>query len=354
MKILVLTRYTSLGSSSRYRIFQFLPYLKSLGWDITVHSLLNDKYIHFLYEGKTLPIFNIIKNYFLRFVILLKKRKYDIIWLQQEAFPWSPSWIETLLLKSKTPLVVDHDDAFFHRYDLSGSKLIRKLLGNKIDATMKISDVVIVGNEYLADRARKNKCKNIQILPTVIDINKYQLKEKDKLENELFIIGWVGSPPNTKYVKNIENELAQFCFNNRSRLILIGSGQLDLKDVPYEVIEWNEKTEVNEIQKFDVGIMPLIDNPWERGKCGFKLIQYMACAIPVIASPVGINKEIVTDGVNGFLAYSNEDWIKYLNVLKNDIELRKQMGVNGLKLVKEKFTLQVNEKLLADIFIKLK
>ncbi len=349
MKILILSRYSYLGSSSRYRIFQYLSYFRENGWEITLHSLLNDNYIHHLYRKDSLPFGDIIKSYFHRINLLLNKNKYDLIWLQQEAFPWVPSFIETFLLKSKTPIVVDHDDAFFHRYDLHKSASVRKILGDKIDKTMRISNLVIVGNSYLAERAAKNNCKNIRIIPTVIDIAKYDIKEKKNVSEEKFIVGWLGSPPNALYIKNIEESLEQFCNSYNGKLHLVGAGKTFLTKIPYENIEWKEETEVEEIKKFDVGIMPLIDSPWERGKCGFKLIQYMACGLPVIASPVGVNQELVTDGVNGFLAETSDDWLKYLKILKDNPDLRKEMGLNGRKLVEDKFTLQVNAPILEQI-----
>lgn len=349
MKVLILSRYSYLGSSSRYRIFQYFPYLRKIGWEITLHSLLNDNYIHHLYRKDPLPLGDIIKNYFYRINLLLNTNKYDLIWLQQEAFPWIPAFIETFLLKSKTPIVVDHDDAFFHRYDLNKSVSIRKILGNKIDKIMSISDLVVVGNSYLAERASKNNCKSIRIIPTVINIARYDIRESKSTSDEKFIIGWVGSPPNARYIKNIEESLEQFCNSYNGKLHLVGAGETFLTKIPHENIEWNEETEVDEIKKFDIGIMPLLDSPWERGKCGFKLIQYMACGLPVIASPVGVNQELVTDGVNGFLAKTKDDWLKYLKILKNNPDLRKEMGLNGRKLVEDKFTLQVNAPILEQI-----
>ena len=348
MKLLILSRYGYSGSSSRYRIIQYLPFLEKEGWQITIHSLLDDNYVQKFYLKEPLPKADIIRSYLKRINILLHSEKYDLIWLQQEAFPWLPPFIETFLLKSKIPLVVDHDDAFFHRYDLHKWSIVRKILGKKIDRTMKLSNLVIVGNAYLAERASLSS-QNVKILPTVIDILKYNPDQKFKEPHDKFIIGWIGSPPNACYVKNIEGPLGQFCNQFNGKLNIVGAGEAFETPFPFENIEWNEETEVDEIKKFDVGIMPLTDSPWERGKCGFKLIQYMACGIPVIASPVGVNNEIVKEGVNGFLANTDADWFKYLKILENNPDLRKQMGLNGRKLVEEKFTLQVNSPILTKL-----
>lgn len=348
MKILALTRYSALGASSRFRIYQYLPYLQEQGCEFTIQSLLGNKYIKHLYNKTSLPLFEIIKKYFMRIILLLRKNKYDLIWLQQEAFPWIPAWFETILIKSNVPVVVDYDDAFFHRYDQHKSMLVRLFLGEKIDMVMSKAEVVIAGNQYLADRALKNKSKKVIILPTVVDTEVYNTNLVPA--NKLFTIGWIGSPHTAKYLRIVENALCEVCKDGKSKVIIVGSKNIELSGIPLEIIEWNNSTEVKEIQHFDVGIMPLIDNSWERGKCGFKLIQYMACAKPVVASPVGVNNIIVKNNVNGFLANNEDEWVKYLTILKNDFDLRKIMGIEGRKLVEEQYSLQVNAPKLFQLF----
>lgn len=348
MKILVLTRYSKLGASSRFRFFQYFPFLESNGCELTVKPLLEDNYIKYLYEKTPAPYFEIVDSYLKRVVMLLRKKDFDLIWLQQEAFPWIPSWIEKILIKSNTPIIVDYDDAFFHRYDLNSSRMIRLILGKKIDSVMNYANVVVAGNTYLAERAIKSGCKDVRILPTVVNLNDYQVIEQSKREN--FTIGWIGSPHTAKYLEMIKDPLKVISFENKIKIVLVGAGQFSLNGINFERIDWKENFEANEIQKFDVGIMPLIDSPWERGKCGFKLIQYMASLKPVIASPVGVNKEIVINGVNGFLANDNEDWIKYFNILKDNFAMRKKMGFAGRKLVEEKYSLQVAAPRLLNIF----
>ncbi len=348
MKILVLTRYSQLGSSSRYRFYKYIPLLQQKGFDFTVHELLGDNYINSLYNKTHLPIYEIIKKYVQRIFILLAKNRYDIIWLQQEAFPWIPSIFERALLKTNIPIVVDYDDAFFHRYDRHNSKIVRFFLKNKIDKIMIHSNVIVAGNQYLADRAIKNGSKKVVILPTVIDINLYHTRFQS--EKKTFTIGWIGSPHNAKYILSIQSALKEVFNKGDVKIILVGSGEIKIDSLQLEIKKWNESTEVEEIRNFDVGIMPLEDNYWERGKCGFKLIQYMACSIPVIASPVGVNTKIVKHGVNGFLAENDNEWIKYFLILKSNEKLRTEMGRNGRTLVEENFTLQITSPQLEQIF----
>lgn len=348
MKILLLSRYDRRGSSSMVRMFQYFPYLEKDGWEIIEQPLLSYRYINYLFEDAPVPYAEIIKNYFKRISLLISKSRIDIIWLQQEAFPWFPKWFEKMLLKSNIPVIVDYDDAFFHRYDLHSNLLVRKFLGKKIDSVMNLSRVVIAGNEYLADRARLNSARQIEIFPTVVSLDRFFVGPE--IKNEKFVIGWLGSPPTAKYLLSIHKELKSFCSDNESRLVVIGSKDFSMDGLPVEIRTWKDENEVKDVQGFDIGIMPLIDSPWERGKCGFKLIQYMACAKPVIASPVGVNIEIVQHGVNGFLADTSEDWINYFTILKNDPELRKKMGLAGRKHVEENYSLQATGPRLARLF----
>ena len=335
MKILALTRYESLGASSRYRFYQYFPYLREKGCTITSQALLSNNYIKHLYYNHPFPLASIFTSYLKRIYLLLQKNKFDLIWLQQEAFPWFPWWFEQLLVGARVPVVVDYDDAFFHRYDLNSSFLVKILLGKKIDNVMKNANRIIVGNEYLADRAKKNNCQNIEVIPTVVDLSRYRVKSNYK--SDKFTIGWIGSPKNVKYLQKIEN-VFNFFHEDEYQFVFIGIEEIELDNSNYIVKKWDERTEVDEIRNFDVGIMPLTDNPWERGKCGFKIIQYMACGIPVVASPVGVNTDIIEHGINGFLAYSDDEWKEYLIKLKNDVYLRENMGMNGRKKIEKQYS----------------
>ncbi|WP_222927545.1 glycosyltransferase family 4 protein [Biomaibacter acetigenes] len=252
-----------------------------------------------------------------------------------------PAWAEEIISILKIPYIVDYDDAIFHNYDLNKKRIIRSLLKNKIDKVMKNAAVVIVGNDYLAERAQKAGARRIEYLPTVIDLNRYKLKECGIGNNEIFKIGWIGSPATSKYLYLIQDAFKEICLNIRFRLILVGSNKINLSDIPIEIKPWREETEVEDIKEFDVGIMPLVDEPWERGKCGYKLIQYMACGVPVVGSPVGINNKIIIDGINGFKANTINEWIYAFKKLHQDYNLRLKMGQAGRKLVEQNYCIQV-------------
>ncbi|MFA7420478.1 MAG: glycosyltransferase [Melioribacteraceae bacterium] len=348
MKILLLPRYDISGPSSRYRFFQYIPFLENSGWEVTVKPLLSRNYISFLFEKRSLPLREIIFGYFCRVSQLLRKNNYDIIWIEQEAFPWLLPLLEKVLIRSKTKLVADYDDAFFHRYDLHKNFLIRTMLGRKIDMVMNSADLVLAGNEYLAERAKTNNAKRIEIFPTVVDTDKFFNSGIKK--DYSFTVGWIGSPSTARYLHLIEEALFQLYQKGNVRFVFIGAGNIKFDNFPITIIPWNEKTEIEEISKFDVGIMPLEDGPFERGKCGFKLIQYLSCEIPVVGSPVGVNDKIIQHGVNGYKAETTEDWIKYLTILKEESDLRKKMATEGRKLIIQDYSLENNSKRLIDLF----
>jgi glycosyltransferase involved in cell wall biosynthesis len=340
MKILFLTRYTQLGASSRLRAYQYLPYFESKGFEVTVAPLLGDEYLRGLYKGN-IPILSVLRAYIARVGLMLRANTFDLLWIEKELFPWVPDWLEFVLLPKGVPIVVDFDDALFHQYEGHRFRLVRAMLGRKIDAVMKLADLVVVGNDYLRDRAQRAGARRIELLPTVVDICRYTVSSG--VVKQPVTIGWIGSPSTVKYLQLILPILQSVIASRGIRVVAVGANPEQLAGLPIKVKPWSEKSEVEEIQQFDIGIMPLSDEPWERGKCGYKLIQYMACGKPVVASPVGINLAIVRHGINGFLAENPEEWIQALECLCDDPVLRHRMGDAGRKRVELEYSLEVTE-----------
>jgi glycosyltransferase involved in cell wall biosynthesis len=338
MKILLLSRYNQMGASSRVRFYQYIPYLEAEGIHVTVANLLGSTYLEDLYEGRRRRLGDITGAYIRRLGQLLKSRRFDLVWVEYEILPWLPAWAETILSHVGLPYVVDYDDAVFHRYNMHPRAMVRALLGGKIDAVMRRAALVIVGNEYLGDYARRAGAKLVEYIPSVIDLERYHLMAPP--ENQVFTIGWIGTPVTEKYLSLIHQALREVCENGSARLVLVGSNQAELDGVPTETHRWSEHTEAAEIHRFDVGIMPMPDEAWAKGKCGYKLIQYMACARPVIASPVGVARRIIENGKNGFLAAATADWVKAFRVLREDRGLRERMGKAGRVNVERSFSIQ--------------
>jgi len=354
MRILLLTRYGRMGASSRVRTYQYIPYLKSFGFEVTQAPLFDDKYIERLYSDAHRSLLRIISSYLKRIIVLLNSSKYDLLWIEKELFPWLPNWGELILSGKRVPYLVDYDDAVYHRYDSHPNYLIRRLLGNKISNIMHSASCVVTGNEYLAEYARRAGAKRIEIIPTVVDLNLYSFPFPiQKVSKTDFTIGWIGSPITSRYLKIIESALIEICKNGRTKIVIIGSDKIKINDVNLETRQWNENREVEELKKIDVGIMPLPDNLWERGKCGYKLVQYMACYKPVVASPVGINRTLVSHGKDGFLASNANEWISALKSLRENAKLRKNMGLAGRRKVEKKYCVQVRISKLVEILLSL-
>jgi glycosyltransferase involved in cell wall biosynthesis len=347
MKVLLLTRYGPLGASSRLRAFQYLPYLRSQGFLLTTMPFFGDYYQEDLYVGRSRRWGKIAQAYLVRFLQLARSVAFDLVWIEYELFPWLPALGERLLVRLRIPYVVDYDDAIYHRYELHRNWIVRRLLGGKIDLIMRNATVVIAGNSYLGERAQTAGARCVEYLPTVVDLERYPATPP--AGGKITTLGWIGSPSTVGYLSLIQPVLSDFCRENQARLVVVGAREAPLDGVPVTFKPWSESTEVEEILRFDIGLMPLPDEPWERGKCGYKVIQYMACARPVIASPVGVNPQIVDEGINGFLAGTATEWRSALETLSRAPELRLRLGLEGRRKVETSYSTQINAPLLASI-----
>lgn len=339
-------RYGALGASSRVRWLQFLPELRRRGLAIQTRSLLGDDYLRRKYARRGTRG-AIARAYARRLADLLAPGPTaDVLWVEKELWPWAPAWVERLIA-SRRPLMLDFDDAIFHNYDLHPRPLVRSLYGDKIDRLMQAASIVVAGNDYLAARARQAGARRVELLPTVVDLDRYPLVEAGNRPSGPLRIGWIGSPSTIDYVRRLAAPLAALAARRPIVLRLIGAA-LELPGVPVEQVPWSEDTEASSIAGLDVGIMPLPDSPWERGKCGYKLIQYMACGVPVVASPVGANQHIVRPGDNGYLAGTDADWVQALSRLAEDPAQRRALGLQGRSLVESHYSLQVAAPRLAN------
>lgn len=351
MKILLLSKYSRKGASTRLRLLQYLPFLETDGFQITVTSLFDDQYLDQLYRnGKRAPL-RMLMLYLRRLFVLLSAFRYDLIWIEKEIFPYMPAFAERVLYWLGKRYVVDYDDAIFHNYDLSGNPVLRRVLGRKIDVVMRYASCVVAGNDYLVSRAKAAGAVCVELVPTVVDASRYNLKESLAAAHP--VIGWIGSPSTQSYVVDIAPALTSLCQKHNARLLLVGASADIASEFPgldVEVASWSEESEADLIAQMDIGIMPLPDGPWEKGKCGYKLIQYMACGIPVIASPVGVNVDIVGASQCGLLAANVVDWELALAKLLESPERRIQLGSAGRKAVESWYSLSVQAPVLARIF----
>lgn len=351
VSVRLLSKFARLGASSRVRMLQYLPILNQLGIAVDHYPLLSDEYVKALYEGKLYASRMLAgRHYVNRVREMRRKSTADLDWLEGEYLPFVSRGFEKFFMNGRRPFVVEYDDALFHRYELSSSGVVRSVLGKKIDAVMRDAACVIAGNRYLAEHALHVGAERVEIIPTAVDVAKYvPVMHRDRSR---LVIGWIGSPVTQHYLHALHGALREVCLRHNAVLRLIGAHPNiveHLPGIPLECVPWTEQGEANLLAEIDVGIMPLLDGPFERGKCGYKLIQYMASGLPVLASPIGVNSDLVRAGVNGFLPVSSDDWVETLSLLLSSADERQRLGMAGRSRVETEFCTQIQAPRLAEI-----
>ena len=332
------------------RFYQYLPWLEAAGIQITSAPLFSDAYVQGLQRNTKSPL-EALRAYVDRVQALLSSRKFDLLWIEKETLPWLPLWFEKILLPRAVPYVLDYDDAVFHYYDEHRNPVVKAVLSGKHPALMQGAALVVVGNEYLAGFAREAGAPRVALVPTVIDLAGYPASRPKQVEDYVPpCVGWIGQRATASFLAPYASLFERLSSDGLARFTVIGIDAQSL-GLPMSSIPWTEDTEVASIASFDIGIMPLVDEPFERGKCGYKLIQYMACGLPVVASPVGVNRQIVEHGVNGFLAETPEQWEEALQTLLADAGLRQRMGQAGKQKVERQYCIQVTGSALSRLLI---
>ena len=323
--ILLLTRYPRQGASSRTRFLAYVADLQAAGFDVVVQPFFGDGYLPALYAGRRPPPAELLRSYVRRLVVLLGRRSFQRLWLEKDALPFLPLAMERALLAGR-PLAIDFDDAWYLRY--AG----RPLLDGKLEGLVRLAATVIVGNDELAAWAGQAGAGQIVRLPTAVDADRYA--GPGGSGGAPPVVGWIGTPSSARdHLRPLVPLLAELAGAGLIRLTVVGA----VLDLPARFLTWSEDAEAEVVKGFDIGIMPLPDDPWSRGKCAYKLIQYMAAGLPVVASPVGMNCQVVEPGINGFLATRPEEWRTALTALAADPDLRRRMGEAGRQRVRERY-----------------
>jgi glycosyltransferase involved in cell wall biosynthesis len=352
MRILLLTRYHSLGASSRVRFYQYISRLEKHGFDIFMSPLLSEKYVSDLQEGRR-AWGSVIAGYLRRmYLLLFKKKSWDLIWIEKEAFPWLPWWIESLFLPRHIPWVVDYDDAVYHFYETHKNFVIRHALRNKHRQLTNWATQVVVGNVVLADYfSSTTLAHRISIIPSVVDVDKYT--KTMATDRNLFVptIVWIGQRSTAIFLQPYITLLQELIESGSAKFVCIGF-DLNKFNVPSEYVPWSEMTEAEVLHRCDIGFMPLADGAFERGKCGYKIIQYMAASLPVVASAVGVNVTLVKPTESGFLVENLEQTRRAFKILCNDPDLRTRMGERGRRAVEAEYCLNVTTPKLIQVLIK--
>jgi glycosyltransferase involved in cell wall biosynthesis len=336
MKILALTKYSKEGASSRYRYYNYQEAFAKEGWSMTISPLLNRHYLNasnLLFKG-LMALWGYLKRWVQVCGVLLSPHRYDLVLIEYELFPYTPAWFERAFRTRGVRYVVGYDDAIFHRYE--GHWFLR----GKIAKVMEHASAVVVCNRYLEEYANGYHSKIFR-LPTVVSLEAYghYHARLSLLEKEYVVVGWIGSKTTSSYLIDLLPVMERlYRFYPKIIFHLVGFDDALLskeqKALPYiRLIEWEEAREIGDIVAFDVGVMPLRDDSWSRGKCAFKLIQYMSASKPVVASPVGMNRALIRSGVEGYLVHDDQEWFEALARLYRDQSLRESMGKKGFEKI---------------------
>lgn len=341
IRALLLTRYGYEGASSRYRALQYIPHLENAGIECIVQPFFQAGFTALRFSNRKALVGKTLEDYIRRVRVLRHVDNFNVIFVEKEIFPYLPSALELSCIARRVPYVCDYDDAWFHVYDEHNSPVLRCLLRNKLAELMAGATTVIVGSKYLYDYAIRYNMRSVHLLPTVINLEKYPAEPPKRGIESPFTIGWIGSVGTVPHLKLVEKLLNEFCDNHFAKVVVIGDNHehLDIRSIIK--LKWSESTEIQDLSAIDVGIMPLPDTDWAKGKCALKLIQYMGCWKPTIASRVGENVRVVKDGVTGFLVGTPSEWLSALHKLYENRELGNTMGVAGRAVVESKYSVSV-------------
>lgn len=330
--ILFILAGTKQQASPRYRVIQYIPKLKKAGFSIEVHYPTKKQ------KGIMRAFSSFIENR----NIIQKSINHDIVFIQKRLFNKS---LVKKLKENGAKLVFDFDDSILASQQ-EKSFTTRKRTIKRFKSICKHADLIIAGNKHLAQQTIE-PTGTVRVLPTVVNIDRYLPQEQPHIDNSI-IIGWIGQPVNHEYIIEIEPALRQLAEKYPNLMLhVISRGKFTINGVNVKNIEWNEKDETQLLRQIDIGIMPIPDNEWSKGKCALKAIQYMAAGIPVVCSNIGANREVVRDKTDGYLVDTLSEWESALEILISNHELRYQMGTSGRTRVQKHYTLDTAAELMS-------
>ena len=327
--------------SQRYRFEQYFEFLKGKGYECELSSLIREVDDNYFYSPGHLfkKFLFTVKSAVTRWNDVRRANNFDIIFIQREAFMTGSTFFEKRFSRSKAKLIYDFDDSIWIMDTSNANKKWEWMKSTKkTGEIISLSNLVFAGNQFLFDYAKKFN-QNVVIIPTTIDTKIFQRKQ-DYKNNEKICIGWSGSITTIKHFEEASGILKKIKQKYGDKVYFKVMGDDTYKNIELNIngLPWTSETEIEIISSFDIGIMPLPDDQWVKGKCGLKGLSYMSLEVPTIMSAIGVNTEIITDGVNGYLANSEEEWVHKISQLVESFELRKKLGLQGRKTVVESYS----------------
>lgn len=354
MNILFLSPYPfSEAPSQRFRFEQYFKYLDQKGISHRQVSFLSSSTFRILYkEGfLTRKVVGVFLGFLKRFFLLFSIGKYDFVFIHREATPLGWPWVEWVIAKIwRKRIVYDFDDAIWMSNTSVSNKVVRMIKNHsKVKKICKWAHKISVGNEFLKSYA-SDYSKNVVTLPTTL-LNEVVLKAtKEHKQQEPIVIGWIGTHSTLKYLKLLEGvfEKLEKQYSIIIRVVSNKPPQLNIESL--EFVKWSKEKEIESLLTFDIGVMPLPNTDWEKGKCSFKALQYMSLGIPAVVSPVGMNNEVIHQGENGYLCQSENEWLEAFERLITDVESRAKMGMYAKEMISKQFTDEAQKSVFLGLF----
>lgn len=351
LRVLALYSLPSVGAGNRLRIEQYVPHLRRSGIEVDLVPFFDDATARILFRpGHTArKAAALFVGSVRRALRLVASGDHDLLLVYRESMPFGPPLIESLWRRRGRPYVFDFDDALYLRAIHPVNQRWSWLRpSSRLDRAVAGARAVIVSTEYLARWARERN-PSVAVLPTPVDTSRHRPRPPHR-PSERTVIGWTGSTTTAEYLRIIDRPLSVLADRRRVLFRAVGGPYVHPR-VPVELRPFTIESEAGEIESFDIGVLPEPDDPWTRGKAGYKALLYMATQVPVVASRVGVNPEVVRHGVDGYVVDTHEDWLEALDRLAGDPPLRQRMGEAGREHVEARYSLTRLAPRLAEILV---
>jgi len=344
-KIIALTKYSHKGASSRVRFWNLAPRLRNLGWEVEVWPLLDDKILEDFYQSGRHNRWRLFSKLFARITSMARARPPSLWWVEKELHFGMPACVDRVLAPFVSRTVFDYDDAVFLHYADSWADPFGRIA--KFRHYARHAAFITVGSQFLNDQMKDWGAKRIRKIPSTVPVAKYPVRIH--AARSTVLIGWIGTPVTVRSLDTLREILPTLASRIKFQLHVVGA-QWQCEGVDVVCSSWSEETEAEMVASFDIGIMPLVDRDWERAKCGYKLIQYMAAGVVPLGSRVGENNIIIQEGINGFLADTPAEWLAKLELLCRDQLLRATIGARAREKALKEYDISCSANAMHEIF----
>lgn len=355
IRVLFLTPYPTEGPSNRYRVEQYLPFLKEAGIDYDIRSFMDSDFYGIIYSAGRYwrKLISFLRSTYRRLADICKAKDYDIVFIHLEAFPFGPPFMEWVLARlMRKPIIFDFEDAIYLKRRGRCSWFTNFIKRPwKFYGILRLSAHVLVCNQFMENLVSEYN-SNVTVMPTSIDTEKFTVKTHI-LQADKPVLGWIGTPSTLQYLEGIAGALRELSERYKFMVKIVGGGKdVEIPGVKVVNEKWTLEKDIENFQSIDIGLYPLPHDERAMAKTPFKAVQYMSVGIPVVASRAGSIENIIKDGINGFLINTEDEWIGKLSILLEDDKLRRKIGIKGREAIEECYSLRLSASRMIDIIQK--